>query len=57
MANQEELAKVLDKIAETICIVSGNLLCPSYHGMIKYQAVNRQLREMRAVIKEYKESV
>lgn len=41
MENREELVNVLEKIAETICVVSGNLLCPSYHGLVKYNHVNK----------------
>lgn len=57
MANREELLNVLDKISETICIVSGNLLCPSYHGLVKYNHVNKKLSEMKAAVKSLKESL
>lgn len=55
MLADEELLKVLDKIAETICIVTGNLLCPSYHGLVKYNHVNKKLSEMKAMINSLKE--
>ncbi len=57
MENREELVNVLEKIAETICVVSGNLLCPSYHGLVKYNHVNKKLSEMKVVIKSLKESL
>lgn len=51
-----ELLDVLDKISNTIAIVSGNLLCPSYHGITKYNHVNKTIREMRESIKILREN-
>lgn len=53
----KELIDTLQKISETICVVSGNLLCPSYHGVTKYNHVNAKLREMCDMVDKLKESV
>lgn len=51
----KELIDTLEKISDTIAVVSGNLLCPSYHGITKYNHVNSKLREMRDMINKLKE--
>lgn len=51
----EELLDVLDKISQTISTVSGNLLCPSYHGITKYNHVNNEIRKMKESIKILRE--
>lgn len=53
----EDILKALEKISDTLCVVSGNLLCPSYHGTVKYNRVNKQLSEMRASIKELRDKI
>lgn len=52
----KELIDTLEKISDTIAVVSGNLLCPSYHGLTKYNHVNSKLREMRDMINKLKET-
>lgn len=46
----DDILKALEKISDTLCVVSGNLLCPSYHGMVKYNHVNKKLSEMKETI-------
>lgn len=53
----KDLIDTLEKISDTIAVVSGNLLCPSYHGISKYNHVNLKLREMRDMINKLKESM
>lgn len=53
----KELLDTISKISDTICVVSGNLLCPSYHGVTKYNHVNAKLREMLDMVDKLKESV
>lgn len=52
----DQLFDVLDKISDTIAVVSGNILCPSYHGLVKYNHVNNKIMEMREAIKILRET-
>ena len=51
----QRMIEALEKISDTIAVVSGNLLFPSYHGLVKYEHVNKKIKEMKDVVKKLRE--